>query len=213
MTLAVLCGGLALAPVAGCQLAGMMAASNERYGSSKVPAAYRGLAGHSYAIVVQADRDVLAENPNLMEHLLTNINARLAQHAGASGHVPSDQLVLYLMNNTRWPAMSNADLAREIGNVDRLVVLDLSDYRLVEPRNDYVWDGLAQGRVTVFESDGAGGGAIAFERDVRVTYPDAAGITPEDQAREVVTSVLSRRLIDRVSWLFHDHEEANSITY
>lgn len=204
---------LLLASAAGCELAGFVAANEERHGSKKVTAAYRGLAGHSYAIVVQADRSVLAENPNLMEHLLVSINARLAESAGASGHIPSEDLVLYLMNNTRWPAMSNADLAAALGHVERLVVLDLSDYRLTEPRNEYVWDGVAQGRVTVFEADGAGGGEIAFERDLRVTYPDESGITPEAQGREVVTSVLSKRLIDRTAWLFCDHEEPNAITY
>jgi hypothetical protein len=205
--------GLWLAAASGCELLGVMAANEERYGSSVIPPAYTGVQGHSYAIVVQADRDVLAENPNLMEHLLVNINARLAESSGASGHVPSEDLVLYLMNNTRWPAMSNADLASALGNVERLVVLDLSDYRLAEPRNEYVWDGVAQGRVVVFESDGAGGGEIAFEKDLRVTFPDEAGITPDAQTREVVTSVLSRRLIDRVSWLFYAHEEPNAITY
>lgn len=196
----------------GCQLAGVMAASAERTGTKKVPAAYRGLQGHSFALVVHMDRSTLAENPNLLEHLVVNINARLAQHSGASGHIPSEQLVFFLMNNTRWPAMSNGELAAWL-RVDRLVVLDLSDYRLTAPRNEYVWDGMAQGRVLAFEADGEGGGRIGFERDVRVAFPDQMGVSPSDLERAAVTSVLSRRLIDRVVWLFHDHEEPNAITY
>lgn len=208
-----LLGGAWLLGTTGCEFAGFLAANEERYGSHVVPAAYSGLQGKSYAVVVQADRDMLAENPNLMEHLLVSLNTRLAQTSGASGHVPSQDLVLYLMNNTRWPAMSHADLAEALGNVDRLVVLDLSDYRLNEPQNVYTWDGLAQGRVFVFESDGNGGGETAFEKDVRVTYPDDVGITPAEVTREAVTSVLAKRLIDRVSWLFYEHEEPNTMTY
>jgi len=206
-------GAAALVGIPGCELFGVIAANEERYGSHVVPAAYPGLQGKSYAIVVQADRDMLAENPNLMEHLLANLNNRLAETSGASGHVPTHDLVLYLMNNTRWPAMSNADLAAALGNVDRLVVLDLSDYRLTEPQNVYTWDGVAQGRVLVFESDGEGGGQTVFEKDLRVSYPDEVGITPAEQTREVVTSVLAQRLIDRVSWLFYEHEEPNTMTY
>jgi hypothetical protein len=212
-TLALALSLAAVAPLAGCQLAGFMAANEARHGTKKVQAAYTGLRGHSYAVVVQADRDVLAENPNLMEHLLASINNRLAEHAEASGHVPTDQLILYLMNNTRWPAMGSGDLARELGDVERLVILDLADYRLTEPGNQYVWQGVAQGRLSVFEADGQGGGQTVFEREVRVTFPDESGITPDAIPRTAVTSVLSSRLVDRVVWLFHDHEEPNQITY
>lgn len=197
----------------GCQFVGMMAASQERYGSRDVPAAYRGLEGRSYAVVVQASRDILAENPNLMEHLLAGINQRVAAESGASGHVPTEQLALYLMNNPRWVALSNAELAEELGGVDRLIVLDLSDYRLQPPGNAYVWEAVAQGRVFVFESDGAGSGEIAFERDLKVTFPDQEGVSTDDLPRSSVTSVLAKRLVDRVVWLFHDHEEPNAITY
>lgn len=201
-----------LAALSGCELAGVMAANEERYGSKKVPPVYTGLQGHTYAVVIQADRSILAENPNLMEHLLANINNRIAENAGASGHVPSEQLVLYMMNNARWPALSLEELAQELGGVERLIVVDLYEYRLHEPGNRYTWDGAAQARVVVFEADEYGG-ATALERDIRVTFPDDAGLTPNDVQREAVTSVLARRVIDRVSWLFYEHEEANAITY
>lgn len=209
----ILAAAMAACGASGCQLAGVIAANEARYGSSEKPALYTGLAGHSYAVVIQADREILAENPNLMEYLLAQVNARLAENAGASGHVPTEQLLLYLMNNTRWGAMSNAELAAALGNVERLVVLDLSDYRLTEENNPYVWAGLAQGRLSVFEADGAGGGEVAFEREIRVTYPDISGVTPDDQPRATVTSLLSRRLIDRTVWPFYAHEEPNAITY
>ncbi|MCA9287951.1 MAG: hypothetical protein KDA05_05160, partial [Phycisphaerales bacterium] len=204
--------GALLGPLSGCQLAGYIAANEERYGSKKVPPVYTGLQGRSYAVVVQADRSTLAENPNLMEHLLANINNRIAENAGASGHVPSEQLVLYMMNNARWPALSLNELAQELGGVDRLIVVDLYEYRLHEPGNRYTWDGAAQARVIDFEADERGG-ATALDRDIRVTFPDEQGITPTDLRREAVTSVLARRVIDRVSWLFYEHEEANAITY
>ncbi|MEZ6233298.1 MAG: hypothetical protein R3B68_03825 [Phycisphaerales bacterium] len=201
-----------LAALSGCELAGYVAANEERYGSKKVPPVYTGLQGHTYAVVIQADRSTLAENPNLMEHLLANINNRIAEHAGASGHIPSQQLILYMMNNARWSALSLEELAEELGGVERLIVVDLYEYRLHEPGNRYTWDGAAQARVIVFEADDQGG-ATALERDIRVTYPDDAGLTPGEIQREVITSVLARRVIDRVSWLFYEHEEANAITY
>jgi len=46
-----------------------------------------------------------------------------------------------------------------------------------------------------------------------VKFPDKDGFTPQDMAEELVTTALSNRLIDRVSWLFYTHEEKNIITY
>ena len=41
-------------PLGGCQLAGFMAANEARHGTKKVEAAYTGLRGHTFAVVVQA---------------------------------------------------------------------------------------------------------------------------------------------------------------
>ena len=74
--------GLLLFAAPGCQLAGVMAASNERYGSHDVDAAYTGLWDKSFAVVAWADRAMQAEYPALVPSLIERIDLILAAQPG-----------------------------------------------------------------------------------------------------------------------------------
>lgn len=206
---------MVLMPMGGCavgELIGGMADSAHRSGSSEVPAEYTGLAGRSFAAVVAIDRSTQARFPTLAAELTARVNTRLAESAGASGWVPPDQIIAFLNNNPSWPAWPRDRLTAEFG-VERLIVVDVGEFRLYETGNQYLWDGLAQGSVSVFESDSAAPEFEAFARDVRVVFPDQQGYGPGELPESAVASELLRRFVDRAVWLFHDHEEPNAIEY
>ena len=206
-----LCG----AALPGCSigaLIGGMAESANQSGSHKVQADYTGLRGKSFAVVVSADRGVQADYPALVPELIDRITTRLRDHAGAAGSSDPEQLVRWLYNNPGWAARSPSTLARQLG-VERLVYIDLGEFRLREPGNAYVWAGVATGRVSVLEADAALGDAFVFERDIMVRFPDGQGFGRDDMGEAQVASVLVSRFVDRSSWNFYDHEERNALEY
>lgn len=206
---------LTLTTLGGCQLVGMMAASEQRYGSHDVEAEYTGLQGKSYAVVAWADRAMQAEYPALVPSLIERVDERLAAESGASGHIVGNEVTAYLSNNPQWVAWPRGRLNEELGakGVDRVVLIEVNEFRTNEPGNEYVWAGQAWATLSVIERGAEGSDAEAFRKEIRVTFPDGRGYGPEDMTKQVVASTLLKRLVDRAAWTFYDHEEQNSLEY
>jgi len=204
-----------LAGLAGCAALGFAAAAVEEAKSRQpkdVEAEYDGLRGKTFAVVVTADRVTQGDHPNVVPAVTTAVNEVLAAEAGASGYIPSNSLLAYLYENPRWVALPPGELANELG-VERLVVIDLQEYRLNEPGNRYLWSGVATGIVSVAEADGPVPNEYAYQDSVSVSFPDDTGFGREDFTADQVQVVLLRRFVDRVSWLFYDHVEPGGIEY
>ncbi len=199
-----------IAPIAltgGCALIGGMAAVYQETSTKTVPADFVGLEGKSFAVVVAADRSLQAEHPGLLEAITVRVTERLATPTNvprAGGFVPASEVLSFQYDNPGWEARSRSELMDSLGKVDRLVFIDLLDYRLHEPGNMYQWDGVAAGTVVVM---GRGSETPLFQRNVTVRFPGKSGIGPDDLNRTAVTSGLLSRFIDRSTWPFYSHEE------
>lgn len=193
----------------GCVLGTLMGGAIESYkrdSTHEVQAEYTGLAQHSFAVVVAGDRSIEADNPGLMAVLTDRISERLRQNAGATGSIMAAPLLAYLYDNPEWMSRPPAELAKDLG-VDRLVLVELQEYRLNDPGNQYLWDGVAAATVNVIETDSPLPDEFAYTSLVQVKFPNKQGIGPAEMERNVVTSALIGRLVDRVTWLFYAHQE------
>ena len=215
ITLAIACVLMSLG-LGGCvigQLIGGMAASAHEAGSSEVDAQYTGLEAHTFAVVATADRSIQADFPALIPTIMQRLDIQLAKDAGASGHIPGDEVTAYLANHPQWVAWSRAKLAKELG-VERVVFVEINDFRTNDSGNEYVWNGMVWGTISVIEQDTAGGTDLeAYRKDLQITFPDSDGFGPDDMSKQVVAGELMRRFIQRVAWLFYDHEESNKLEY
>lgn len=195
--------------LSGCNLVGIVGVLGESYkrtSTRTVEAEYRGLEGRTFAVIVAADRAISGQHPALVPTLQTAMAERLRANAGAAGYVQPRMLMQFQADNPRWTAMSMGDLAEELG-VDRLIFVDLKEFRLHEPGNAYLWAGATSATVGVLETDGPYRDDFAFRKAVAVKFPDDTGYGPEDYGSEYVATRLQTRIIDRVVWLFHDHQE------
>ncbi len=191
---------------------GGMAESHRRTGSTTIPAEYGGLSEKTFAVVCTASRAIEAEHPGITARINQRINDRLIQNANGSAAIPSSDLLMVLYNTPQWPAMTRSDIAKLLG-VQRLVVIEIVEYRLNEPGNQYVWDGGVAGIVSVYESDSALPDDPIYEKAISITFPDSTGFMRTDIPEAAVTTELSNRFVNRAAWLFYDHEEPNVIPY
>lgn len=197
----------------GCELAGIVAAGIEETGSHQVFTEYDGLAGKSFAVVVDVDRSILGRWPMAASEIAERVDRELASNVGASGHVPASRVIKYQQENPRWHLMTRAELARDLGDVDRIILIEVYEFRTNEPGNRHVWDGVAAGTLAVLETDGSFPEDYAFQRPLAVRFPDDTGRGPDDFTAAFVASVLVQRFSQRAAWLLYDHEEPNAIEY
>ncbi|MFK7884558.1 MAG: hypothetical protein AB8F26_10295 [Phycisphaerales bacterium] len=214
-TLLVAAGLASVLVLSGCIIAaavGGMAESYNRTGTTLFPPEYAGIEGKSFAIVATGSRLMESEHPGLTARLIQRVNNRLITNANPAYAIPSNDLLTVLYNTPQWPAMTRGEVAEMLG-VERLIVVELIDYRLQEPGNQYVWDGVASVLVTAFEADSGFPDDPVFEKAIRVTFPDSTGLLRTDINEQAITSELSNRIVNRVAWLFYEHEESNIIPY
>lgn len=198
----------------GCSALGFIGAMEEsrrRNSTKTIAEQYSGLKGKKWAVVVIADRIIQAEHPAIVAYITTKITERLAAEKhnatiGATGYISAPDLLKFLYENPRWRSMPRGELAGELG-VDRLIVIDLEEYRLNEPGNQYIWAGNAAGAVGVIAADSPNADEFVFEKAVKVKFPDKDGYGPQDMPRAGVATTLANRFIDRAAWLFYSHEE------
>jgi hypothetical protein len=200
--------------IAGCNIIAFAAMAADEAIPRTVPARYPGLEGKSFAVVVTADRRIEADFPGVVPRVIGDVSERLAQEekVGALGYVPPDRVLAYLYARPNWAMRSMSELAADF-KVERLVFIEITEYRLNEPGNSYIWDGVAAGSVQVYESDSALPDDPAFDEIVQVTFPDGTNTGPNDVAGNVVGSELARRFVDRACWLFFEHEEMKDLKY
>jgi hypothetical protein len=218
-SIALLClAGGAVGCIAGCTAVAFAAATVQaakEASNVSVEAEYRGLDGHSFALIVTADRLTQAEFGDMVPRYTIAMNERLKNETLATGYIPPMDLLAYTYNNPRWVARPLGEVAAELG-VDRLIVVEIQEYRLNEPGNRYIWDGTVLGSVGVLEVDSLVPDEFVFTKSLRVTFPDRdKNFTSENEnmTGAVVASVLESRVVNRVTWLFYDHEEPYSIEY
>ena len=196
----------------GCSVLGFGGAMIESYRRSStrtVAPEYEGLKGKNWAVVVIADRSVQAEFGDLVPWLTGHICDRLVAEQPkivAAGMVPAERVLRYMYDHPSWTSMPYSELAKEL-QVNRLIVVELIEYRLNNPGNRYLWDGVAAGTVGIVEADASVQDEFGFQKSVRVRFPDGDTYGPGDFDRATVATALGQRFLDRTTWLFYSHEE------
>ncbi len=206
-----LVGAATLAVLSGCWLPvaiGGMVESYRETSTHEVKAEYTGLDGKSFAVLVYVDRVLQGAFPQLAARVANATTNELArpERTGAAGFVPVLSILEFQLSRPDWTAWSYEQLGEEFG-VDRLIIIELYEYRLNEPGNRYVWDGLAAATVGIVEMDSGYPNEFVFSKEVQVGFPDQTGLGPTDYSSQQVRNTLDKRLIDRITWIMYDHQE------
>ncbi len=203
--------GVAVATLTGCYAFGL-AELERREGTHPVETEYEGLQGKSVAVVVNADRKIQSEFPTVVEQITARVNERLSKNGAARSHSDTTELLSFLYNRPQWTTKPLGELAKEL-KVERIVYIELREFRLHEPGNSWTWDGAVSGVVAVIEADSDAPDEYAFQRPISVSFPDSPGLGPAQFNGQDVASVLLKRFVDRAAWPFYKHDEDNEPKY
>ena len=193
---------------AGC-IAGAVGAIGQQIERGKkleVPAAYDGLEGRTCAVIVNADYATLVEHPSVVKNITANVAVRIAKHVKDATVLPPATVLTWQYKTPQWRAMPYGEVAKELG-VDRLVYIDVYEYRLNPTGNSYLWDGVAGANIGIIETDGLAPDEFVYSTNVVSKFPDKEGVGKESARREDIERGLLTLFTSRTSWLFYDHIE------
>jgi hypothetical protein len=193
----------------GCQVMGMVAAVSgqlERAKKIEVLAEYEGLRHRSVAVVVQSDLSLLYEHPTVAPNVAANLAARISAEVEGARVLDPRAVLQWQWQTPNWTSLPYGQIAEELG-VERVVVVDIHEYRLHPPGNSWLWDGVAGATVGIIERGGFEVDEFAQTYSVFEKFPDMEGVARDSaNARQIETGLLTK-FIQRVAWLFYDHLE------
>ncbi len=198
-----------LATAGGCAVFGLAGAMGQSFETQKlieVAAEYEGLRDSTVAVVVNVGLDIRWSSPTLATDVTNFVSRQLAANVPGVQVVNPAAVLAWQYRTAQWDALPYGEVAEQLG-VDRVVYIDIYEYRLHPPGNRYLWEGVCAATVGVIERDGFDVDSFVDAFEVQASFPDVDGVGRDQMAESAVATGLKSKFITRVAWLFYKHEE------
>lgn len=208
-SMVILACALATTAMSGCIFAGIasaVGANIEKEKEIEVLAKYRGLENRSVAVLAHTMMSTAYEYPTAIPNVVGNVANEIQQNVAGARVLDPRHCVAWMHQNPGWPTTPLADLAEEL-DVDRVVVIDMYEYRLNPEGNAFLWEGVAAANIGVAERDGIDPDSYAEELQVISKFPDMEGVGREQAGAREIELGLQKTFVDEISYLFYDHIE------
>jgi hypothetical protein len=194
---------------AGCAAGKLIggALQNEEYQKLvDTPPKYDRLQNKTIAVLVQADLATLYEHPDLVANITGGVSGRIQRHVPGAQVLDPKFVLNWQYRTPQWTALPFGELTQQL-NVERIVHIDLLEYRLNPPGNRWLWEGVCVGRVGLVEREAIDPDVCAEMFDVSAKYPNITGVGRESAPERAIQDGLLYQFIERTAWLFHQHLE------
>lgn len=198
-TALLLCTGLSA-----CNVAGYVAYSMQQDVPKEVKARYTGLENERVAIMVQSSSFVYSMSPHGPDKVGYGMGAKMQASIEGVTVIPKDIVDTYKRKNRGWIAYEPARIMEDLG-VNRVVLVDLYEYRTHEPGDPHVKMGIMAANISVLSLDEYDPNTIAFSTDVRTQWPKdtkVGAVTLDDNKVEQVTL---NYFLREAAGLFYDY--------
>ncbi len=195
------------AALCGCEAALLLGGMSQNYEYSKqieVEPVYYGLENKTVAVIVQTDQGTLYEHPGLELTLATGISGRIQEHVAGVIVTHPVEINNWKFKTREWYSMPYGEIAEKL-NVDRLVFVDVYEYRLNPIGNRYLWDGVCAANVGIIERDGFDPDTFVDSFSVENRFPNISGVGRESAQRSAIEKGLMGPFVMKTAGLFHTH--------
>ena len=166
------------------------------------------------AVVIMTDLSVHYEHPGIANLIVEGIVARLAKAASEGKQGVQNVRILnpgsvarWQFETPQWSAMPTGDLVNQLG-VDRVIYIDLHEYRLTPPGNQWLWEGLCEATIGIVEKDGYEQDGFTDVYQIRATFPRRPSVLARQEADESdIARGLLTEFMKQTAWLFYLHLE------
>lgn len=185
---AVLALACCLPVLAGCQIFASMFYLFSPEQTRTIEAEYAHLEGQQTLILVWADDSILFDFPYVQFELAEFVRSALISNVRGVEVVSPRSVATYQAKNPNWTRQHPTEIAKQF-RADRVVMIELIDYRTREPQATHLLRGHISANVRVYDAEyGTGVGPVWTSDDpVEVNYPEdqagTFGVTDEQIRR------------------------------
>lgn len=193
--------------LSGCEAALLVGGMMQNYEYQKlveVLPQYSDLENRSIAVVVDADLATLYEYPDLVAAVTEGVAGRIQRDVPGARVVHPRAVLTWQFSTPQWNALPYGQLAEAL-EVERVVFIDIFEYRLNPPGNRWEWEGVCAANVGIIERDGFAPDTFAETFTVVGRFPSLRVLTREEADERAIETALLAEFIKETSWLFHEH--------
>ncbi|MFI4861420.1 MAG: hypothetical protein ACIAXF_12150 [Phycisphaerales bacterium JB063] len=169
-------------------------------------AQYLGLNEHSVAVIIAMSDQTQYQYPDARRQLAREITRRIAVKVPGVEVVDPDVLIQWQGANPYWNARPPSRLIEAL-NVDRVVVVEIGEYRMTDPGDTNIKRGVISGNVNVIEADAADPDNYGFTQTIRLSFPDEfrTRVGMPSASVDDIRIITVSRFTEDVAGLFYDH--------
>jgi len=200
---ALLAAGAAFTAAAGCAGPGYLAYALQ--GDTRkvdVEAEYRGLDNKTVAVIVAGDPYVESQYPTAVKSTTQAVTGDIVQAVPGVRVTDPRKVAKYVEDHPYWITLPPGEVREALG-VERLVVVELSEYRTNEPGNAYLWQGAIAATVNVLEE--GNGDDFSYRQYVEARFPEDSTIGVTNADPQSIQLGMLTLFAEKVAGLFHDH--------
>jgi len=155
---------------------------------------------------LNAERGVLYEHPTVVPNVAGNIALGIREHVSGVQVLDWRESLAWCYRTPSWTTLPLGEVAHELG-VDRVVFVDIFEFRLNPVGNRWIWEGMAGAHIGIIERDSLDPDAFTEEFSITVTFPDVRDLSRESATEQQIQMGLVARFTQTINKLFYDHLE------
>ena len=209
--IAILCSVAAAMLVAGCQPLGYLLYLVAPEQTDKFEAEYKGLPGHTVAVVVFANYDVCCDHPMLQLELTSQVSAQFEDTEKFKDVKTIDprRVLKYQNENVNWDAMDKTELARKL-SADYVLLITVEEFSTRESGSMSLYRGSMMASAALYQASKKERESKVWptgtSEPIRVAYPKKGmgRVQENDTAIRVNTE---HEFAEVLAKKFYKHEE------
>ena len=140
----------------------------------------------------------------LCDTVAEGVTKRLADKVSGIRILAQPVVRNWKFSTPQWNALPYGDIAKQL-NVDRVVLVDIQNFRLHPRGNRWMWDGQCLANVGIIERDSIEPDELADVYQVTARFPKLKELDRESATEDAIRTGLYVEFIKNVGWLFYPH--------
>ena len=165
------------------------------------------LANQTVAVIVEADLVMHYEHPLVANIIAEAVALRIAQNVENVTVLNPSHVIRWQNLTSQWTALPSNEIANSL-NVNRVIYIQIQNYRLTPPGNQWLWEGRCNALVGIIEKDSYEQDGFAQTFGVESIFPRRPSVLSYEEAEKAdIERGLLSEFIKETAWLFYSHKE------